>query len=329
MSCASLWIGAPLPPDSSVFRQPTPATRELDADAPAEAAPAASAQGEIEDNADGADVAEEEPQSEADSNDEDDDHPAGAPASAPNTAASSSKPKIIFDDVRSCNITHSRRPRQQVNYKEVGINKRTSPADPASSTVGSVAGPRTRSSSSRPTPVLQSHRQGHAFVVQSSAANEDLALDSDSNDEIEDPEPVFTPTTWRQAMSCANAAHWKRAAEEEIRGMHMSGSYELVPRPMGPHTNVIDSKWVWKKLEFIETVVSYKRVELQSARRWMQATAQQRLTLRLEPFCCLCLLFETESAKTVLDLRCTCQSAQLYSCGSGPTDKAEWTDTNT
>jgi hypothetical protein len=69
--------------------------------------------------------------------------------------------------------------------------------------------------------------------------------DNESHDEIEDPEPDFTPQTWTQAMNCKNATHWYRAAEDEITGMQLSGSYVLVPRP--PGANVIDSKWVWKK----------------------------------------------------------------------------------
>ena len=127
---------------------------------------------------------------------------------------------MIFDDVRSSNIVQGRRMRPNVSYKD------TVRAKPA---VGA---------------------QAHAlYVVQpaddATAAESDTH--SDSHDEIEDPEPDFTPNTWQQAMGCKNAAHWKRAAEEEIRGMQLSNSYVLVPRPTSPGSNVIDSKWVWKK----------------------------------------------------------------------------------
>jgi transposase InsO family protein len=64
-------------------------------------------------------------------------------------------------------------------------------------------------------------------------------------EEVNDPEPDFTPETWSEAMNCLNADHWVQAANEEIEGMQMNQSYELVDRPIG--ANVIDSKWVWKK----------------------------------------------------------------------------------
>jgi len=214
-----------------------------DGGANAHDSPAASAQGEIEDSADDADAADEDPRDDNHADDDGDDDNMGAASSSSNALAPRSKPKTIFDDVRSSNIVHSRRSRQQLNYREGSNNKPVALNAPSSAR--GPAGPRTRSTSSAP--VLQSHRQGKAFVVQAADTNDAAIVESDSNDEIEDPEPDFTPITWRQAMTCANAAHWKRAAEDEIRGMQMSGSYELVPRPTGPHSNVIDSKWVWKK----------------------------------------------------------------------------------
>jgi hypothetical protein len=42
--------------------------------------------------------------------------------------------------------------------------------------------------------------------------------EGESNDEIEDPEPDFTPLTWKQAMACKNANHWIRAAKRGNQG---------------------------------------------------------------------------------------------------------------
>ena len=64
-------------------------------------------------------------------------------------------------------------------------------------------------------------------------------------EEYDDPEPEFTPKTYKQAMSCKNAVHWHQAAVGEIEAMKSTGSYELVDRP--PNANVIDSKWVYAK----------------------------------------------------------------------------------
>ena len=122
----------------------------------------------------------------------------------------------VFDNVRASNILPQGRARAPVNYrvptrKDVSTSRRT-----------------------------------HGVFL-TAGEKDDASSEGESNDEIEDPEPDFTPSTWKQAMSCKNALHWIRAAEEEIKGMQLSSSYELVPRPMGPSANVIDSKWVWKK----------------------------------------------------------------------------------
>jgi transposase InsO family protein len=177
----------------------------------ADESPAAAAQGERGYESDGAAAADDEAA--------DADEPA-APAADPGVAAldnvrSPLKAKVIFDAVRPSNIVQGRRARPQVNYTE--------------------------SARAKPAPV-------HAlYVVQPADDAAASDADSDSHVEVEDPEPDFTPNTWRQAMSCKNAAHWKRAADDEIRGMQLSGSYVLVPRPTSPGSNVIDSKWVWKK----------------------------------------------------------------------------------
>lgn len=192
----------------------------------AEESPAAAAQGEHGYASDGAAAADDE----AAESDADVAAPAAAPAAAPpgvatfhNVRGSPPKAKVIFDDVRSSNIVQERRARSQVNYKDTVRAK----------------------------PAVKPGAQVHAlYVVQpadDAAAADAADPESDSHDEVEDPEPDFTPNTWRQAMSCKNAAHWMRAAEDEIRGMQLSNSYMLVPRPTGPNSNVIDSKWVWKK----------------------------------------------------------------------------------
>jgi len=78
---------------------------------------------------------------------------------------------------------------------------------------------------------------------------EKLSMSVSSSDQLEeeynDPEPHFTPKTFKQAMECKNAQHWQDAATGEVEAMQLTRSYELVPRP--PNANVIDSKWVWKK----------------------------------------------------------------------------------
>jgi hypothetical protein len=184
----------------------------------ADESPAAAAQGEHGYESDGAAAADDE----AAGSDADVPESAAAPAAAAGLAIAARSPqkaKVIFDAVRSSNIVQGRRARPQVNYSE------TARAKPA----GADA------------PV-------HAlYVVQPADDAAAADADSDSHDEVEDPEPDFTPNTWRQAMSCKNAAHWKRAADDEIRGMQLSSSYVLVPRPTSPGSNVIDSKWVWKK----------------------------------------------------------------------------------
>jgi transposase InsO family protein len=72
---------------------------------------------------------------------------------------------------------------------------------------------------------------------------------SKTNNEVEeeydDPEPHFTPNTFKQAMQCKNSDHWLQAARGEIEAMQLTRSYELVPRP--PGANIIDSRWVWTK----------------------------------------------------------------------------------
>ena len=112
---------------------------------------------------------------------------------------------------------------------------------------------------SKKTTILQSDYKGMAsgkagnhgvhvvYVVYALTPADDDESEGENNDEIEDPEPDYTPSTWKQAMSCKNALHWTRAAEEEVKGMQLNSSYELVPRPTGKGTNVIDSKWVWRK----------------------------------------------------------------------------------
>ena len=104
------------------------------------------------------------------------------------------KPKVIFDAVRSSNIVQGRRAHPQINYREIARSK------PGGAGVQQQQHP------------PRDHR-GHALYIVQAAGETEADADSDSHDEIEDPEPEFTPTTWRQAMSCKNAAHWKQAAE--------------------------------------------------------------------------------------------------------------------
>ena len=57
-----------------------------------------------------------------------------------------------------------------------------------------------------------------------------------------------TPTTYREAMECADAAHWESAMRAEIDACEKQKTWELIPRkdlPAG--ANILPVKWVFKQ----------------------------------------------------------------------------------